>query len=262
MRVPSRKRNNPQQPSHSLTHSLNRQLNLYALAAGAAGAGIFATQQPARAEVVYTPAHLTLTNGQLLIDLNHDGNVDFIVSNKSVGGSCCFYTRNLRVTPAFVGSSQNSVEGIGLNASALKAGAVVGPRDLFLAAPMQMATAFNDSNSFFYVFGPFANTRNRFLGLRFVLHGENHYGWAAFSIVKAGFKGSKPAISATLSGYAYETIPDHPLIAGVIKSSSATATPPRVETATASQPATLGWLALGYPGLSAWRRKESLLTEQ
>jgi hypothetical protein len=260
MRVPSRKRNNPPQPSRSL----NRRLNLYALAAGAAGASIFATQQPAQAEVVYTPAHLTLTNGQLLIDLNHDGDVDFIVSNKSARGSCSCLTRKLRVTGAFVGSSQNSVEGIGLNASALKAGAVVGPRDLFLAAPMQMATALNEiSNSFYYVYGPFANKRNRFLGLRFVLHGENHYGWAAFSVVKASFRGETPVIGATLSGYAYETVPDHPLIAGVIKSSSdAMATRSGVETAIASQPATLGLLALGYPGLSAWRREESLPTAQ
>jgi len=256
MKVSSHKGNTQSQPSFPL----NRQLNLYALAAGAAGAGIFAVQQPAQAEVVYTPAHLTLTNGVLLIDLNHDGDVDFVVSNRSING-CCWVMRRLRVNGAFVGSSQNSVEGIGSNASALEAGAVVGPRDQFLAAPMQMATALNSiTNSLYQVYGPFANKRDRFLGLRFVLHGETHYGWAAFSIVKAGFKGETPVLSATLSGYAYETVPDHPLIAGITKTSNAMATPSGVGTATAPQRASLGLLALGYPGLSAWRR-ETMVSE-
>jgi len=167
-----------------------------------------------QAEVVFTPAHVTLNNGAILIDLNHDGVVDFTLSNDSLGGSCCFYTRILNVTGAFVGSSQNSIEGLGQNAAALRAGAVVGPGDLFLAAPLNMATAFNDSNSFFYVFGPFANKSNRFLGFQFVINGQNHNGWARFSLVKPGFSGSAPVISATLIGYAYESVPNSPIVTG------------------------------------------------
>jgi len=243
-----------------LSHSLNLRLNVYALAANAAGAGLLAMPQALQAEVVFTPAQITLSNGPLAIDLNHDGAVDFILSNQSVGGSCCQYTRNLNVIGGFVGSSQNSVEGLGTNAVALEAGAGVGPRDLFLAAPLKMASAFNDSNSFFFIRGPFANKRDRFLGLRFVINGQNHYGWAAFSIVRAGFSGSKPIISATLSGYAYETVPNKPLLAGVTKNvSDGSAAPSDASpSAAAPQPATLGLLALGSPGLSVWRRKEPM----
>src|SRR5215469_14729969 len=102
--------------TQQLSRSLNQRLNLYALAAGAAGAGLLGMPQALHAEVVFTPAHITLTNGPLAIDLNHDGIVDFTLSNRSTG-FCCLYTRNLNVTGAFVGSSQNGVVGIGSNAS-------------------------------------------------------------------------------------------------------------------------------------------------
>lgn len=248
-------RNNP---SHPLPHSLNHRLNLYALAAGAAGAGLLTVPQLLEAEVVFTPTHITLTNGKLPIDLNNDGTIDFTLSNKSVGGSCCFYTRNLSVIGGFVGSSQNGVIGVGLNANALKPGQTIGPRQLFLFAPMRMATAFNDSNSFFFVSGPFANHTDRFLGFKFNISGQGHphYGWARFSIVKAGFNGSLPVISATLTGYAYETVENRPIMAGQTKSESASLANPSGASPT-SQPATLGALALGAPGLDAWRRKDS-----
>jgi hypothetical protein len=56
------------------------------------------------------------------------------------------------------------------------------------------------------VFGPFANKTERYLGLKFNLHGKFRYGWARFSRVKASACNGGPAISATLTGYAYETI--------------------------------------------------------
>jgi hypothetical protein len=244
-----------------LSEPVRQQLNLYALAAGAAGAGLLVVSQPLRAEVVYTPIQVKLTNGQLPIDLNHDGTIDYIVSNQSAGGSCCLYQRTLNVTGAFVGSSQNGVIGVSRYANALKPGQAIGPRQLFLFAPMVMATAFNDSNSFLYVNGPFANTTDRFLGLKFVVQGHTHYGWARFSVVKAGFRGSKPVISATLSGYAYETVPDRRIIAGQTEAPSASLVAPS-DALPATHPATLGLLARGAPGLDLWRRKDSLLRAQ
>jgi len=254
---PTSRRNRARE--HRLSPSLNQQLNVYALAATAAGASLFVIPQTLRAEVVFTPAHVTLTNGPLAIDLNHDGIADFTLSNKSIGAGCCQYTRSLTVTGAFVGSSQNSAEGIALDASALGAGAVIGPRDLFLAAPLKMAVAFNDSNSFFHIFGQFANKENRFLGFRFVIHGENHYGWAALSVVKAGFSGSKPVISASLNGYAYETVANRPIVAGVTRNLAASLEDPSGVSSDVPmpQPATLGLLALGAPGLAIWRKQSA-----
>src|SRR5271166_2871562 len=65
------------QPS-TLSHSLQRQLSMYALAATAAGVGMLAFVQPAEAKVVYTPAHRWLPLNQFYdLDLNHDGVNDF-----------------------------------------------------------------------------------------------------------------------------------------------------------------------------------------
>lgn len=242
-----------------LSEPVLQQLNLYALAAGAAGAGLLALSQPLQAEVVFTPTHIRLANGKLPIDLNHDGTVDFTLSNKSSGGSCCFYTRTLSVTGAFVGSSQNGVIGVGRYANAVSPGQVIGPRQLFLFAPMIMATAFNDSNSFFFTNGPFANTTDRFLGLKFTLNGQPHYGWARFSSVKAGFNGSTPVVVAVLTGYAYETVANRAIIAGQTMSESASL-PDSFEAPQVSHTASLGMLALGAPGLDIWRRADESAT--
>ena len=103
----------------------------------------------------------------------------------------------------------------------------------------QMAGAFCETQvSQSTVFGPFANTNHRFLGLRFTLQGKVHYGWARFTKVTASACNGGPAISATLTGYAYETIPNKPIIAGKTKG-------PDVLTV---QPASLGRLAQGSVG--------------
>jgi hypothetical protein len=250
------KRAQSQKPTSHPSHSLNQRLNLYALAAGAAGVGILAVPHSLEAEVVYTATNITLTNGSLAIDLNHDGAVDFILSNKSTG-FCCLYTRVLNVRGGFVGSSQNAVMGAGKNARALKEGATIGPQQSFLAAPLAMATAINDSNSFFYVFGEFANKSDRFLGVEFVLpQGVRHYGWIRFQPVRAGFRLGKPIVSATVTGYAYETVANQPISAGQTKEQTAELAPPS-DLSPMSQPAGLGLLALGAPGLHVWRRQDS-----
>ncbi|HXJ93780.1 MAG TPA: hypothetical protein VMT20_13080 [Terriglobia bacterium] len=46
-----------------LGESLSKRLAGYAAAAGAAGVGMLATTQPARADIIYTPANTSLTGG-------------------------------------------------------------------------------------------------------------------------------------------------------------------------------------------------------
>jgi hypothetical protein len=81
--------------------------------------------------------------------------------------------------------------------------------------------------------GPWANdgkgVNDRYLGLRFVINSEIHYGWARFNVRIWN------AIFATLTGYAYETIPNKSIIAGRTKG-------PDVITL---QPGSLGHLARG-----------------
>jgi hypothetical protein len=48
---------------------------------------------------------------------------------------------------------------------------------------------------------------------KFTIHGQVHFGWASLNVaMKRQYQ--RPYISATLTGYAYETIPNKPIIAG------------------------------------------------
>jgi hypothetical protein len=85
---------------------------------------------------------------------------------------------------------------------------------------------------------PGLTSKDRYLGLGFQITGKTHYGWARLNV-----KVSKTAISATLTGYAYETIPNKPIIAGKTHGKDVIAL----------EPASLGALAAGAPGLHTWR---------
>jgi hypothetical protein len=86
--------------------------------------------------------------------------------------------------------------------------------------------------------GPWAGkgqgVSDRYLGLKFVIDGEVHYGWARFSVTVEHHR-QYDDVSGTLAGYAYETVPDKPIIAGQITGSDVITL----------QPETLGGLALG-----------------
>jgi hypothetical protein len=68
-------------------------------------------------------------------------------------------------------------------------------------------------------------------------------------------------IKATLTGYAYESIPNKPIIAGRTKGPDEASFegPNAALTLPTREPATLAALAMGAPGLSIWRREESAL---
>lgn len=100
------------------------------------------------------------------------------------------------------------------------------------------------SNGVLHYSGPWAHTRTGYLGIKFLVDGKIHYGWARVSI--DGFP-------ATLTGYAYETIPDKPIPAGRISGPTADLTVPLDCLASG---ATLGLLARGAEAMTLWRRKE------
>ena len=76
--------------------------------------------------------------------------------------------------------------------------------------------------------------RNRYLGLKFVIHGKVHYGWARLSVT-LGHHRQYGDVSGTLTGYAYETIPNKAIITGKTKG----------QDLIIFQPDTRGGLALG-----------------
>jgi hypothetical protein len=139
------------------------------------------------------------------------------------------------------------------SALALRGGAIIGDKKSFLPGKAVMAWA-SSFDATYGNGGNWVNVRNRYLGLRFKVDGKIHYGWARLSVTI--FLSN---ITTALTGYAYETVPNKPIIAGETKgpeydrveqSHSETSTMPAPETAS------LGLLATGSRALSIWRRRE------
>jgi hypothetical protein len=230
----------------NLSASTNHQLQMYALAAGAAGVGMLASAQSAEAKIVYTQTHVVIgTNRVYALDLNHDGIADFKIDNHS------FFTDTIVATLSAVPAQANNTVvgrqpqiGFPYYAYALMRGVTIGPKQLFAGAWMAWSDGANRA-------GQWVNVRSRYLGLKFHINGKIHYGWARLNVTVGNSR-----ISATLTGYAYETIPNKAIIAGATKGQDA-AEPAASFTMPTPEPVTLGALAMGAPGLAIWRRKET-----
>jgi hypothetical protein len=245
-----------------LSESVLQLLNSYALVASAAGIGMLALASPAEAKIVYTATHHKLPlNKDFFLDLNHDGVRDFKFH---------IYTLdvNRRQTSSSVDSgflfaypqgASNQIIGKQPYAYALPAGVRVGPKGLFNKSRGTMGGVEGHSQEGRYL-GPWADSGkpvdHRYLGLKFIINGKTHYGWARFNV--RIYRNPESTINAVLTGYAYETIPNKPIITGQTKGMDEIERPKVSLTAPAPQPATLGMLAQGAPALSIWRREESV----
>jgi hypothetical protein len=215
-------------PVAELSEAVNHKLALYAIAATAAGVGLLSAQS-AEGKIVYTKAHHVIGhNGHYSLDLNHDGTVDFKIQEMQGGSTAFMYNRLLaREGPG------NAVIGYGMNrgvALALERGAPINGGQGFVGSPRygeMMASILQSDSVFYKSYGKWLNVSSRYLGLKFKIHGKIHYGWARLNVVNTGL-----SITATLTGYAYETIPNKGIAAGQTKDGDA---PPR----------TLGRLAQG-----------------
>jgi hypothetical protein len=239
----------PSKTNHSPTKAridakLERNLTTYVAAAGAAGVSLIALSPRAEGKIIYTPANVTITNSTLQLDLNNDGIPDFVV----VQGTAP-YGSHLLVYPA----SGNAIRGVAGQAAAIFRGVPIGPNEPFAASANFMA-GFYSKAGYSFVEGNWANATNKYLGFKFKIGGTMHYGWARLNA---------SAFTATLTGYAYEDIPNTRIKAGqTFGPVQKTASVSKKQTASltqATQPATLGLLARGAHGLSIWRRDEEAL---
>jgi hypothetical protein len=102
--------------------------------------------------------------------------------------------------------------------------------------------------------GPWVKATNRYLGLKFLINGQVHFGWARLTV-------SKQFRHVVLTGYAYETIPNKALRAGQTSEPAATEaskTTPLPDFV--PQLPSLGLLASGAEGLDIWRRSPQSTT--
>jgi hypothetical protein len=253
------KRSTGPRKTADLSESVGQQLNTYAISATAAGAGMLALVQPSEAKIVYTPAHVNIVQnrGLFRFDLNHDGISDFGLSNqfRSCSSSRCTGSLNAE------GEGENEIWSVRCNtnyscAAALPRGTKVGAKGQF-SKPRRLIMAVGNYEVFF---GPWWSVNQAYLGIKFVIKGKTHFGWARVKFSR----GQHFSITAIVTGYAYETIPEKAIIAGQTKgpddpindfSPNASLTSPIPDR---PQPASLGALALGAQGIP-WRRKESAL---
>jgi hypothetical protein len=231
-----------------LSKSLHQQLNMYALAAGAAGLGLLTLAHPAEGKIVYTPANLPLMNqNQVFFDLNHDGINDFFFYGQSISRrSISTFFFRLTVSPAQKG---NAVWGIESNehascAASLPGGVRVGSKRPFQANRAVLLDWSGGPNGG-TAYCPWTGKIGKaYLGLKFVIKGQTHFGWARVRTA------SIYPYKVFLTGYAYETIPNKPITTGATKG-------PDVTTV---YPTSLGHLAAGASAIPAWRVKRTAAT--
>lgn len=200
--------------------NLEHRLHAYALAATAAGVTTLALTAPAEGEIVYTKLHEVLPSCMLHqnlcfnLNFNHKkGEAEFrLIYRSSHSKSPSLFVWPLNRANAIIGVT-TSVGGYQRKAaSVLQYGAPIGFSN----------TRFQLNNSFMYgdiwsepcsctqAGGMWAKVKGGYLGLRFVIGGNTHYGWARFNELHEG-KG------AILTGFAYETIVGKSISAGQTK---------------------------------------------
>jgi hypothetical protein len=234
--------------SSPLSESVQHKLNLYALAASAAGVGLLAFSQTAEAQIVFTPAHVRLPSNQdFFLDLNNDGINDFKFHASTYDGDCRLNAAKscVSVDGAFLWlypqAAGNAVVG---PASALASGVRIGPRQAFNSGSVETMgyVRYNFGLHYGGAWADSGKTVNaHYLGLKFVVNGETHYGWARFNV--RIFRQPESKLYAVLTGYAYETVPNKPILTGQTKEAEAIPI----------EPASLGHLAAGAAAIPAWR---------
>jgi len=247
----------PARISAPLSDSLHRQLNGYALSACAAGVGALALAQSAGARIVYTPTNVTISRSHPVsyLNLNHERTRDFGIyyhdSSQNQFASLAVLPlaqKNKIWTGRYQTGSARSVW-----ASPLRAGARIGDNSQHLKPGLQgmESLRFCTATNGCYIFGPWRDTTNHYLGLQFQIQGRIHYGWARLNVKVSKGSSCAPSpvcIIGTLTGYAYETISNKPIIAGRTKGSDVVTV----------QPATLGHLAAGASAIPASRSSQSV----
>jgi hypothetical protein len=242
------KRTHHSKDAHLLSETVHRQLTSYGLIATATGVGILALALPVDAEIVYTPAHVVIGGRErFTLDVNHDGIPDFILSNRNFC-TTDICGRTLRALPAQANNKIVGMKGIFVvdYASALKRGSQIGSSRQFLGKLMAA------SGTEYGTGGQWLNVTNRYLGLKFTVSGQVHFGWARLNVVAGSGK-----ITVELTGFAYETVAGRSIIAGQTKGQLETGSNGRGDRLDfADQVMRLGLLAQGAAGLDAWRRPQ------
>jgi hypothetical protein len=268
-------------PNHSTQRGfrLEKELCAYAMAAAAAGVGMMALTQAAEAKVIATKANIAvpINGGVIQFDINGDGIPDFGLSAVAGGSSGSGGFRHKGKPPlggisvghlwAVPAQSANEICALGADpfrpyAAALPGDIQIGAGRHFDKGELLMAgiivTGCGGSSQ---AYGSWKGTHpsHKYLGVKFTdADGALHYGWVRISVTETFIS----HFNAVIEGYGYETVPNKPIKTGAISGPVAETMLPKASDQLAWEApkvASLGMLALGSSGMTAWRREEEAL---
>jgi hypothetical protein len=230
-----------------------------------AGVGFLALVQPAEGEVVVTHVNAPICGAT--IDLNNDGKPDFSFPCYGSFYNHSFYVK-VMLAPLTGGKAVGGArKSAGPYASALGSGAKIGPSAHFsssvgieqlLIERSAGAQSGGSTTSGYSLVGQWgANKGPHYLGVKFLINGQTHYGWIRMSVTRHNHHAQ--TLNGTITEFAYETTANKAITAGATKAVSASAQKPDLKP---QKPigAPLGILALGAEGIPMWRRETPLST--
>ena len=237
-----------------LSKTIDRNLRVYSTAALAAGVSMVALAKPAQSEVVFTKKTIQVPENPSLpfaLDLNHDGITDFYAYQWY--SAYPFSDHALQIFPPSGGAGRLVADRHNY-ALALARGAKIGPAAHFstVRRDVEFVNSNDDTYNHFYkryLYGNWGgNPKNKYLGIKFLIKGQTHFGWIRMTVIT-----DPRGLSTTITGWAYETVPNKAITAG----SGAPAAIETTDTDDAQKPTapSLGTLALGADGLAIWRRE-------
>jgi hypothetical protein len=230
---------------------LNRSLNAYILAAGATVAAL-ANPLPADAEAVCVPSKVILWGG---------GTFQFFFPGQKIAAFniAQTHTTGSSITSAFFNRGF-------LIANTADASAVITnnpyPADLSSAAIVGPTDKFGKGNSygllFTYAYGIRGGRGNlkhgvNYLGLKFSLSGQTHYGWARMRVTTNELRDHEYLTVIHLQAVGYETVANQPI--QVNANCKGTATNDSEANKAQSPVGSLGNLALGTVGTNLRRQQ-------
>jgi hypothetical protein len=223
----------------TFSDQLQHRLNAYAMSASAAGVGLLVLALPSEAKVIYARVnHVIPPDGSYSIKV--PGAEPILVKNLTGCGTydsvkTCWGNLEL----PFPGVERQGVVGHANSGrypnwvSKLPRGATVGTTHQSTQeyGAMMFVRRYVSRGLGSWTFGDWRNAKEGYLGLELIINGETHWGWARFNV-----KVDEYHITPTITGYAYQTIPNHPIVAGYEGNDDAAAPIPY---------GSLGHLALG-----------------
>ncbi len=188
-----------------------RDIGGYAALAGVAGIGAMVFVAQAEAKVDFTKANISIASQvPVPIDLNHDGTADVTFSWGSWG-----HGKAITAEPPGSNAAAGYFAKNGRAcASALREFVKVGANKQFVNSQhFDVMFQVNDSSGYVSSTGQWFSVRGRYVGMKFSIKGKTHYGWVRLNVSGKGHGG----FDALITGYAYETVPNKPIITGKTK---------------------------------------------